>query len=96
VVREGSLSARHSEADLVGLRDFDGQLVQRERLSPGERRVLRQHALSLDARVQWLEVIDAVKTRDAVRFVRPFFRSATVSSFLVSRLWEQTRLRSGL
>jgi succinoglycan biosynthesis protein ExoU len=95
VVREGSLSSRHSKSDLVGLRDFDNELLRSEQLDAREQRVLKRHARSLDARVQWLEIIEAVKSRDAGRFARPFFRSPAVSKFLLLRLWEQARLRAG-
>ena len=57
--------------------------------------LLPQHARSLDARVQWLEVIEAVKQRDAGRFVRPFLRSSHVSQYLVRRLAEQVWVRAG-
>lgn len=93
VVRDGSLSARHSKADLAHLRDNDYAIMRSERLEAGELAVLEDHARSLDARVQWLEVIEAVKARDAVRFTRPFFRSAPVSRYLAARLWEQARIR---
>src|SRR3569832_769053 len=101
VVRGDSLSARHSQNDLIQLRDSDYALMRTEQLAGEERSILKEHARSLDARVQWLEVIEAVKTKDATRFVRPFFRSTQVTRFLAARLAEQawirtrSRLRSG-
>ncbi|RYE09988.1 MAG: glycosyltransferase family 2 protein [Hyphomicrobiales bacterium] len=94
VVREGSLSGNHSQQDLINLRDHDHLLMEDDGLTPAEMALLARHYRSLDARIQWLEVIAATKARDLRRGLAPFLRSADVSSFLVQRLSEQIWLRS--
>ena len=93
VLRAGSLSGRHSKQDLERLRESDRRLEGLPNLSAAERRALSKHYRSVDARVQWLEVIEAVKQRNPKRFVTPFFRSSDVSRFLAARLTEQARIR---
>jgi succinoglycan biosynthesis protein ExoU len=94
VVRANSLSARHTKHDLEQLRDSDRQLLTDRGLSPGERRAIRRHYRSVDCRVQWLGVIEAIKLRDIWRLVRAFCRSPSVSLFLVRRLCEEAHNRT--
>jgi len=93
VERAGSLSGRHSEEDLRRLRDSDLGLMALRPLSPGERRALRRHAVSVDRRLQWRLMINAVKARDVIGALRTF-TSWEVGAYLVSRLAEQAWLRS--
>jgi succinoglycan biosynthesis protein ExoU len=95
VKRRDSLSARHGKQDLERLRDADLELARMTGLTARERRALERHYRSVDARAQWVAVIDAVKARSAPGFLRPFLRSPTVSTFLIARLVEQARLRGG-
>ncbi len=95
VKRRDSLSARHGKQDLERLRDADLELARMPGLTARERRALERHYRSVDARAQWVAVIDAVKARSAPDFLRPFLRSPTVSTFLIARLVEQARLRGG-
>ncbi len=94
VVRAGSLSDNHTKRDLERLRDSDKSLLRLATLTADERRLIRQHYESIDARVQWLNVIDAVKARDVGAFLAPFLIRWSTCSFLVSRLLEQVVLRS--
>ncbi|WP_315807160.1 MULTISPECIES: glycosyltransferase family 2 protein [unclassified Bradyrhizobium] len=94
VVRAGSLSGNHTKRDLERLRDSDKSLLRLTTLTADERRLIRQHYESIDARVQWLNVIDAVKARDVGAFLAPFLIRWSTCSFLVSRLLEQVVLRS--
>ncbi len=64
------------------------------RLTDRERALLRQHYEAIDARIQWLNVIDAVKCRNLAAFLSPFFIRRTTSVYLAARLWEQVVLRS--
>jgi succinoglycan biosynthesis protein ExoU len=89
VIRSSSLSARHSKEDLVRLRDVDLKLGVMPNLSAADRWALRNHYRSVDAKVQWLGVIDAFKSRRLASFARPFIRSPEVSWFLVTKLFEQ-------
>jgi hypothetical protein len=52
------------------------------------------HYEAIDARIQWLNVIDAVKCRSLTAFLRPFFVRWTTSIHLAGLLWEQVVLRS--
>lgn len=94
VVRSGSISGHHSKADLERLRESSRSLGQLPRLSDREKALLRMHYEAIDARIQWLNVIDAVKCRSIVAFLPPFFVRWTTSVYLAARLWEQVVLRS--
>jgi succinoglycan biosynthesis protein ExoU len=92
VAREGSLSAKHSEVDLLSLRDCDLDLPEIRPLSPEERRALRRRRASVDCRLQWRLMINAVKARD-VRAALNTFRSPATALYLSARLAEQAWLR---
>ena len=94
VNRNNSLSARHSKLDLENLRDSDLELLRHEGLSGRERRAIRKHYYSIDARIQWLNVIDAVKGRSISRFLAATFRSRQAALFVSARLREQLVIRS--
>ena len=94
IVRSGSISGHHSKADLERLRDSSRSLGQLPRLPDRERALLRMHYEAIDARIQWLNVIDAVKCRSIAAFLPPFFVRWTTSVYLAARLWEQVVLRS--
>jgi succinoglycan biosynthesis protein ExoU len=94
VVRSNSLSGKHSKADLERLRDIDLTLGAMASLSEADRQALRIHYRSVDARVQWIAVIDAFKSRCFPRMAAPFVRSPEVSLFLALKLIEEIRTRS--
>jgi succinoglycan biosynthesis protein ExoU len=95
VVRGDSLSARHNRQDLERLRDSDTTLLTWPHLTADDRRALRQHRESVDCRVQWLVVIEAVKSRDLARFLGAFLRSMRISIYLLHRLIEEAGRRIG-
>lgn len=95
VNRPDSLSRRHWKVDLERLRDADLEIAAMSGITPSEHRAIRKHYETVDARAQWEAVIDAIKARSVSRFVGPFFRSLTVSSFLIGNLLTQLRVRSG-
>ena len=86
VVRANSLSGAHAIADLERLRDVDTALLQRTDLTQAEIHALRRHRISTDKRLQWRIVIDAVKTRDPVRFGAAFLRGPEVAAHLAGQL----------
>lgn len=94
IVRSGSLSGHHTKADLESLRESSRSLGELPRLTEQERALLRMHYEAIDARIQWLNVIDAVKCRSLTAFLRPFFVRWTTSVHLAGLLWEQVVLRS--
>jgi succinoglycan biosynthesis protein ExoU len=95
VERSDSLSGLHTLHDLERLRDVDRDFAKWKAITAPERRALRRHYESVDARAQWIAVTDALKARSARRFIGPFFRSSTVSVFLIRNLVEQIFLRAG-
>jgi succinoglycan biosynthesis protein ExoU len=94
VIRPDSISGRHTRQDLEQLRDANLELGRISTLTARERLALRQHYRSIDARAQWLAVIDAVKARSPVRVVLPFCRSPQVSLFLAKQLAGEVWRRS--
>jgi succinoglycan biosynthesis protein ExoU len=94
IVRSSSISGNHSKEDLKQLRESSRDLARLPQLTGSERKLFRQHSDSVDARVQWLNVIDAVKRRSVTAFVSPFFIRWTIFVFLLGQLWEQIVLRS--
>lgn len=93
VERAGSLSRKHSEIDLQHLRDCDEALARLRPLSAGEAKALHRHAESVDCRLQWRLLINAVKARDVAASIRTF-RSPATALYLAARLGEQVWLRS--
>lgn len=93
VERAGSLSKLHGEEDLRQLRDCDAALAAIRPMSDGERSALRRHASSVDCRLQWRLLINAVKARDAAAAVRTF-RTPETAAYLATRLAEQAWLRT--
>jgi succinoglycan biosynthesis protein ExoU len=94
VERGESLSARHSRADLERLRDVDIALAALPGLSPQDRQALKRHYDSVDAKAQWLAVIQAYKARDLASFLAPFARSPRVSLFLLRSLFAEILRRA--
>jgi succinoglycan biosynthesis protein ExoU len=93
VLRRDSISARHDKRDLERFRDSDLELTAHQSLTPRERRALKRHYSSVDCRVQWLTVIEAVKCRGYVQFIAAFSRSPRVSLFLMMHLFQELSRR---
>jgi succinoglycan biosynthesis protein ExoU len=94
IIRSNSISGNHSKRDLESLRDSSRLLQQLPTLTKLERKLVRLHFESIDARVQWLNVIDAVKMRSVAAFLSPFFIRWGTSVYLMSCLLEQVVVRS--
>jgi succinoglycan biosynthesis protein ExoU len=94
VIRSNSLSARHSEEDLRQLRDCDKILSKLPRLINDDKKILWQHYLSIECRLQWRLLIVAIKQRNIYLALSTFFHPFPVPIYLVSRLWEQLILRT--
>lgn len=92
VERAGSLSKEHSPEDLRRLRDCDEGLAAISTLSQAERRALKRHWGSVDCRLQWRLLIDAVKRRDAGAAVATF-HTPQAALYLAARLGEQVWVR---
>jgi hypothetical protein len=76
------------------LRDADLDIEKLAQLTKAERAALRAHYRSIDAIVQWMEVIEAFKERDANRFWAAYSRSPYVTKYVSVRLGEQIVARS--
>lgn len=94
VMRPDSLSGRHTEADLRNLRDCDRALEGLAGLTAGDKTALRRHYLSVDCRLQWRLLINAVKERDAGAALGAFARPYPVPFYLLARLVEQLAVRT--
>jgi succinoglycan biosynthesis protein ExoU len=94
VVRRNSISGAHSRKDLERLRDFDLLLQALPDVSASERRSIEKHRRAVDARAQWLVVVEAVRTRRIGQFLIAYTRSPEAARLISSRLLEQINLRS--
>jgi len=94
VMRPQSLSGRHTEEDLRLLRDCDHALGQMPGLGAADQAALRRHYLSVDCRLQWRLLINAVKKRDARAALATFAKPYPVPFYLLARLAEQACLRT--
>ena len=94
VVRSNSLSGQHTEIDLEQLRDCDLELMKIPTLTREDKKVLWQHYRSIDCRLQWRLLINAVKANDIKTAFLTFTRSHQVSFFLLGQLAEQIVLRT--
>ena len=93
-IAPGSLSGTHGIEALERFRDADLALAALEGLSSADRAMIRRHYRSVDARLQWRTLIDAVKTRNAPAATGTFLRSPTVTRFLVGQLTQQLYART--
>jgi len=95
VMRVHSLSGQHAVEDLQHLRDCDDALSKISGLTLADKTALRQHYLSVDCRLQWRRLIDAVKKRDFRAAFTTCCRPWPVPLYLTSCLMEQAVLRTG-
>jgi len=86
VVRSNSLSGKHSELDLLNLRDCDNAILHSIPLSKTEKNALRQHYLSIDCRLQWRLLINAVKNKNIAAAIATFLRPYPVPVYLSKQL----------
>ena len=93
VIRADSLSGQHSELDLLRLRDCSQDLQQSLNLSQQDKNALRQFYLNLDCRLQWRQLISAVKTRNVRAAIATFARPYPVPLYLLKQLAIQLYLR---
>lgn len=93
LTRSNSLSGQHSIDDLQKLRDCSARLGSIRDLTTGERRALKRHWRSVDDRLQWRRLIDAVKTRDWAGAASTF-HDARAAVALFQKLLEQVWVRS--
>lgn len=93
VIRPGSISGNHTKRDLESFRESNRKLQQIPSLTDRERELIRQHYEAIDAKVQWLNVIEAVKARNVRALLSPFFVRWTTFVYLIGCLAEQLFVR---
>jgi succinoglycan biosynthesis protein ExoU len=94
VLRRNSLSNSASKEHFELLGDTDLDIKALAQLTTGERAAVRAHYRSIDAIVQWMEVIEAVKDRSTIRFLAAYCRSLYAAKYISARLGEQIIERS--
>ena len=72
VCREGSLSQRHSVDDLQRLLDCDAALAGLPGLTAADRTALRRHATSIECRLRWRLVLEALRAGSPARVAAGF------------------------
>lgn len=86
VERTASLSKLHRGIDLERLRNSDFRLANAFALTPVERRALRAHVESVNKRLQWVKLIEAIKRKRPLSCLKPFCVSPGVSLHLAQKL----------
>lgn len=94
VVRGNSLSVTASKKHFERLRDIDLDIEMHHGLTASELAALKDHYRSVDAVVQWMGVIEAVKNRSPARFLAAFTHSLHAAKYISARLSEQFVRRS--
>lgn len=92
LTRVDSLSGRHSIQDLAALRNCTAMLGRIRTLTPAERSAIRRHWRSVDDRLQWRRLIEAVKSRNAGAALSAF-HDLRAAIGLFGKLAEQAWLR---
>jgi len=96
-LRGDSLTARHSIEDLRRLQAVDRRLLRDSATcgGPGFRRALRRHKRSIDQRLQWRVVIDAVKRRAWLQALGAACRGWHVLTYVCAKLAGEAWRRLG-
>jgi succinoglycan biosynthesis protein ExoU len=94
VIRANSLSGRHSAHDLLQLRDSVGVLANDMSLNDRAKSALSRNYRSVNCRLQWRLLIEAVKQRDAGSAMRTFLHPFPVPIYLIGQLLNQAYCRS--
>lgn len=89
----GSLSKNHGASELAAMLGAIKKLAQARKFNRAERAAITAHAHSLDKRLQWRRLIDAVKARDAAASAAAF-TSPKIALYLMGCLCEQAWLRA--
>ena len=93
VVREASLSGSHSKQDLIQLRDCNYEIINRMPLEPQEKKLMIQHADSINIKIQWIDFYSSVKSRNCKMVIKSFFNSYSAFKFILKNLKEQFAIR---
>ncbi len=99
VMREDSLSARHSRADLAAFEAADIALLNQPGLPGADAKAVRDHLFSTRKRLVWIDTIEALKARNPFRAAAIMLRDprqaphvlAGLSDIVVRRLTGRKR-----
>ena len=86
LVRENSLSGNHSLHDLIQLRDCDYNMALSLPVSVEESQLLRQHADSINAKIQWIEFYTSLKQLKIVSSLKALFNSFSALIYIIGQL----------
>lgn len=86
LVRENSLSGSHSLHDLIQLRDCDYNMALSLPVSVEESQLLRQHADSINAKIQWIEFYTSLKQLKIVSSLKALFNSFSALIYIIGQL----------
>ena len=86
VVRNNSLSGSHSQHDLIQLRDSDSTMCSSLPISDEERSLLKEHALSIDIKIQWITFYKSLKQLRLVLAFRALFSSSSAFKHIKDQL----------
>ncbi|MEL0647700.1 glycosyltransferase family 2 protein [Pseudoalteromonas agarivorans] len=93
VVRQNSLSGRHTKKDLVQLRDCDYELAKIESLTPNERKLLLRHAQSINIKIQWICFYSSIKNKHYKATIKSITNSLSAFIFILKNLKAQFFIR---
>jgi succinoglycan biosynthesis protein ExoU len=86
LVRENSLSGNHSLHDLIQLRDCDFNIALSLPVSVEESQLLRQHADSINVKIQWIEFYTSLKKFKIVSSLKALFNSFSAFLYITEQL----------
>lgn len=86
LVRENSLSGNHSLHDLIQLRDCDYNMALSLPVSVEESQLLRQHADSINVKIQWIEFYTSLKQLKIVSSLKALFNSFSALIYIIGQL----------
>lgn len=94
VMRGNSLSSSASKKHFERLRDIDVSMKSFDLLTDADRAAIKAHYRSVDSIVQWMEVIEAYKSRNANRFLAAYASSFYAARYVSAKLFDQILKRS--
>ena len=89
VVRENSLSGKHSQYDLIQLRNCDYEMSSSLPLSKGELALFKKHALSIDIKIQWISFYSSLKQVKLINTCRALFSSFSAFRHIITQLKQE-------
>lgn len=94
VFRGNSLSSSASKKHFERLRDIDLTIEGLDQLTARDRAAVKAHRRSVDSIIRWMEVIEAFKDRNALRFLAAYASSFRAARYISARLGAQIVIRS--